>query len=154
MKTQLIAQPLKWSLSLSVIAIAVAGAAFMRSADLSLTRAATAAANEPLGHAAPKPAFEYARLVFTVGGSGTTVWVNTPANAVTAPLGKDGSGSLANVVAAIKATAPDAQFPDGVPVDDMMLVQCMGVTQWELVAVTQNQVDIGVTTSYYFRRRL
>ena len=44
-------------------------------------------------------------------------------------------------------------FPGGVPIDDMMLVNWMGLAKWELVAVTQNQVDIGVTTSYYYKRK-
>ncbi|MSR29747.1 MAG: hypothetical protein EXS03_09295 [Phycisphaerales bacterium] len=99
------------------------------------------------------PAYEYGRLVFTVGGSGTSVWLNTPSNAVTATVGRDSGGQLTAVAGAIQATAPDATFASGVPIDDMMLVNWMGVARWELVAVTQTQVEIGVATSYYYKRR-
>ncbi len=99
------------------------------------------------------PAYEYGRLVFTVGGSGTIVWLNTPASALTASVATDAPNKLDDIAAAIQATAPDAAFPGGVPIDDMMLVNWMGLARWELVAVTQNQVDIGVTTSYYYKRK-
>ncbi len=125
-------------------------------ADVSIMRTASAAPREPapLSPDASNPSYAYSRLVFTVGGAGTTVWLNTPSNAVTATIGKDASGSLAEISSAIQATSSNVQFPSGVPVDDMLLVQWMGLAQWELVAVTQNQVDAGVTTSYYFRRKI
>jgi hypothetical protein len=99
------------------------------------------------------PSYEYGRLVFTVGGSGTTVWLNTPTSALSAVVSKDSENKLDDIASAIQATAPDMSFPGGVPIDDMMLVNWMGLAKWELVAVTQNQVDIGVTTSYYYKRK-
>lgn len=145
-----------WIVSLGIISVFIAGAALIRSANLSLTREALAEPRDaiaiPLQTATAS--FAYSRLVFTVGGNGTTVWLNTPTNALTASVGKDAAGNLDAISNAIQATSPNVQFPSGVPIDDMLLVQWMGLAQWELVAVTQNQVDIGVTTSYYFRRKI
>lgn len=120
-----------WALALVASALVIAGATTLQSSS----------------------SFECGRLVFTVGGSGTTVWLNTPTTALTALVSKDAADQLAGVAAAIQATASDVTFPSGVPIDDMMLVNWMGMARWELIAVTQNQVDIGVTTSYYFTRK-
>lgn len=145
-----------WIVSLSILSLCIAGAALLRSADLSVTREASAASRDAVAATRQNtnPTFAYSRLVFTIAGNGRTVWLNTPTNAVSASIGKDSSGSLDSISSAIQATASDVQFPSGVPVDDMLLVQWMGLAQWELVAVTQNQVDAGVTTSYYFRRKI
>jgi len=144
-----------WIVSLSILSVCIAGAALLRSENLSVTREASAASRDAVATTlqSTNPTYAYARLVFTVAGNGRTVWLNTPTNAVSASFGKDSSGSLDSIASAIQATASDVQFPSGVPVDDMLLVQWMGLAQWELVAVTQNQVDAGVTTSYYFRRK-
>lgn len=144
-----------WIVSLSILSVCIAGAALLRSADLSVTREASAASRDAVAATlqSTNPTYAYSRLVFTVAGNGRTVWLNTPTNALSASFGKDSSGSLDSIGSAIQATASDVQFPSGVPVDDMLLVQWMGLAQWELVAVTQNQVDAGVTTSYYFRRK-
>lgn len=145
-----------WNLIVGSLALVLGAWAILRSDDLTFSKPANAAARtSAAGLMAPSnPAYAYARLVFTVGGNGVMVWLNTPANAVTATLSKDGNNTLATVADAIRATCPTAEFPQGVAVDDMLLVQWMGLAQWELVAVTQNQVDIGVTTSYYFRRKI
>ncbi len=121
---------LPWALALGASTLAIAGATTLHSA----------------------PSYEAGRLVFTVGGSGTTVWLNTPTTALTAPVSKDALDQLTPVFVAIQATAPDVSYPSGVPIDDMMLVNWMSLARWNLVTVTQNQVDIGVTTSYYFTR--
>ena len=149
-------QQSSWIVSLSTLSLCIAGAALLRSADLSVTREASAASRDAAAATlqSTNPTYAYSRLVFTVAGNGRTVWLNTPTNALSASFGKDSSGSLDSISSAIQATASDVQFPSGVPVDDMLLVQWMGLAQWELVAVTQNQVDAGVTTSYYFRRKL
>ena len=144
-----------WIVSLCILSVCIAGAALLRSADLSVTREASAASRDAAAATlqSSNPTYAYSRLVFTVAGNGRTVWLNTPTNAVSASFGKDSSGSLDSIASAIQATASNVQFPSGVPVDEMLLVQWMGLAQWELVAVTQNQVDAGVTTSYYFRRK-
>ncbi len=149
-------QQSSWIVSLSTLSLCIAGAALLRSADLSVTREASAASRDAAAATlqSTNPTYAYSRLVFTVAGNGRTVWLNTPTNALSASFGKDSSGSLDSISSAIQATASDVQFPSGVPVDDMLLVQWMGLAQWELVAVTQNQVDAGVTTSYYFRRKI
>ena len=148
-------QQTPWIVSLSILSVCIAGAALLRSADLSVTREASAASRDAAAATlqSSNPTYAYSRLVFTVAGNGRTVWLNTPTNAVSASFGKDSSGSLDSIASAIQATASNVQFPSGVPVDEMLLVQWMGLAQWELVAVTQNQVDAGVTTSYYFRRK-
>ena len=145
-----------WIVSLCILSVCIAGAALLRSADLSVTREASAASRDAAAATlqSSNPTYAYSRLVFTVAGNGRTVWLNTPTNAVSASFGKDSSGSLDSIASAIQATASNVQFPSGVPVDEMLLVQWMGLAQWELVAVTQNQVDAGVTTSYYFRRKI
>ena len=144
-----------WIVSLCILSVCIAGAALLRSADLSVTREASAASRDAAAATlqSSNPTYAYSRLVFTIAGNGRTVWLNTPTNAVSASFGKDSSGSLDSIASAIQATASNVQFPSGVPVDEMLLVQWMGLAQWELVAVTQNQVDAGVTTSYYFRRK-
>ncbi len=148
-------QQTPWIVSLSILSVCIAGTALLRSADLSVTREASAASRDAAAATlqSTNPTYAYSRLVFTVAGNGRTVWLNTPTNAVSASFGKDSSGSLDSIASAIQATASNVQFPSGVPVDEMLLVQWMGLAQWELVAVTQNQVDAGVTTSYYFRRK-
>ena len=148
-------QQTPWIVLLSILSVCIAGAALLRSADLSVTREASAASRDAAAATlqSSNPTYAYSRLVFTVAGNGRTVWLNTPTNAVSASFGKDSSGSLDSIASAIQATASNVQFPSGVPVDEMLLVQWMGLAQWELVAVTQNQVDAGVTTSYYFRRK-
>ena len=148
-------QQTPWIVSLSILSVCIAGAALLRSADLSVTREASAASRDAVAATlqSSNPTYAYSRLVFTVAGNAKTVWLNTPTNALSASFGIDSTGSLDSIGSAIQATASDVQFPSGVPVDDMLLVQWMGLAQWELVAVTQNQVDAGVTTSYYFRRK-
>jgi hypothetical protein len=148
-------QQTPWIVSLSILSVCIAGAALLRSADLSVTREASAASRDAAAATlqSSNPTYAYSRLVFTVAGNAKTVWLNTPTNALSASFGIDSTGSLDSIGSAIQATASNVQFPSGVPVDDMLLVQWMGLAQWELVAVTQNQVDAGVTTSYYFRRK-
>ncbi len=147
-------QPNKWIVALGFLSLVIAVTALVRSEGVSFTHSAVAATRGPLpAMDTTNPAYEYARLVFTVGGLGTTIWLNTPTDAQTASLDKNAAGKFSNITESINSTAPDVSFPDRVPVNDMMLVQWMGLTKWELVAVTQNQVDIGVTTSYYFRRK-
>ncbi len=99
--------------------------------------------------------FQYARLVFTVAPQSTTVWINTPVGAATASIGKGTGGTLDAIQEAIRATDPAGSYDTlgtGLAVDDMVLMQWMGLANWELAAVTQNQIDQGSTTSYFFKR--
>lgn len=147
-------QSTHWTLPLSVIAVVLGVLAFLRAGEITLLNRASAEARDPAGAHLDQsnPAYAYARLVFTVGGTGVTAWIDTPAAAVTSSFSKD-SSSLSTIFDAIRATSPSSNFPEVTNLTDMAIVQWMGAAQWELVAVTQNQVDIGVTTSYYFRRR-
>jgi len=144
-----------WLILCCALSLLLAAAALLRSTDLTATRTAQAAARDAsLLLDASNATYSYARLVFTTGGSGTTVWLNTPTNAVTASITKETPDALARISNAIMATSPGVQLPSGVPIDDMLIVQWMGLAQWELVQVTQNQVDIGVTTSFFFRKKI
>ena len=82
-------------------------------------------------------------------------WINTPVGSAKATIGPGSEGSLAPIQDAIRATVPETGFEalcPGLPIDDMVLVQWMGYANWELVAVTQDQIDQGSTTSFFFKR--
>ncbi|MSR70101.1 MAG: hypothetical protein EXS17_07140 [Phycisphaerales bacterium] len=141
--------------ALCLVSLAIAGAvAFGFIGATALTSNANPTLSTPL-ILAGTPDFEYARLVVTVAPQSTMVWINTPLGAATANVGKGVDGTLEPIQTAIRATTADSGFSElapGLPMDDMMLVQWMGLANWELAAVTQNQVDQGSTTSFFFKR--
>ncbi len=133
------------SLLLSVSSLTIVGTILLGSSPAS-TRSTLRAST---------PDFEYARLIFTTAPASTLAWINTPLGAATANVGKQLDGTLEPIQSAIRATSTDAGFDElgaGRPMDDMMLVQWMGLANWELVAVTQDQIAQGTTTSFFFKR--
>ncbi len=144
------------SIALTVGALLVAAtAAFAAFETIVRPNAASASAPVETRSVAGTPNFEYARLVVTAAPQSTLVWINTPLATANATLTKGGDGTLESVQSAIRATSPESGFDElsaGRPMDDMMLVQWMGVAHWELVAVTQDQIDQGSTTSLFFKR--
>ncbi len=144
------------SLALLVGALAVAGMAAFVSIGLPVRSSDASSFAPTAAHfVGNTPQFEYARLVVTAAPQSTLVWINTPLGAASTKVGQGVDGTFDSILAAIRATTAEGGFDElaaGRPMDDMMLVQWMGNAHWEMVAVTQNQVDQGSTTSFFFKR--